>query len=113
MIHQLTLTDFRGIRAGTLGDFAPLTVLVGPNGCGKSTVLDALLLGATQRPLDAFARILGRRPEVEDQARRGDRLRAPSDRGGPSMSPTTGMTWSVVVCDRMGDAWRVAQDLAR
>ena len=46
MISSIEITRFRGIREGKLEDLAPLTVLVGANGCGKSTVLDGLLIGA-------------------------------------------------------------------
>ena len=47
MIQSIEIKDFRGIREGKLEDLSPLTVLVGPNGCGKSTILDALLIAAS------------------------------------------------------------------
>lgn len=43
-IESLTLTNFRGIRDMTLEFNERLTVLVGVNGAGKSTVLDALAI---------------------------------------------------------------------
>ena len=43
MIRTLTLRNFRGVREGELR-LAPLTVLVGPNNSGKSSVLEALFL---------------------------------------------------------------------
>ena len=46
MIRSIEISNFRGIRQGRLDDLAPLTILVGANGSGKSTILDALLLGA-------------------------------------------------------------------
>jgi len=42
-IGRLTLRNFRGVARGEL-DLAPLTILVGPNNSGKTTVLEALLL---------------------------------------------------------------------
>lgn len=50
MISSVEITRFRGIREGKLEDLTPLVVLVGPNGCGKSSVLDALLI-AGGRPI--------------------------------------------------------------
>ncbi|RLE49294.1 MAG: hypothetical protein DRJ31_05460 [Candidatus Methanomethylicota archaeon] len=44
-IRKVALWNFRGIRGGVL-EFAPLTILVGANNCGKSTILEALFLGA-------------------------------------------------------------------
>jgi predicted ATPase len=42
-IDSLRLYSFKNIRDGTPIDFAfPITALVGPNGCGKSSVLQAL-----------------------------------------------------------------------
>jgi predicted ATPase len=76
MIKAVRMTNFRGVRMGTLDDFAPLTVLVGPNGCGKSTVLDALLIGSSPRPLSALKDTIERRSEVVNGVRwlfyRGD-----------------------------------------
>ncbi len=43
MIDQLELTNFKGHRETTVR-FRPLTVLVGPNGSGKTSVLEALSL---------------------------------------------------------------------
>ena len=43
-IGSLTLENFRGIRQLTLQFSNPLTLLVGVNGAGKSTVLDAIAL---------------------------------------------------------------------
>jgi len=43
MIKQLTIRNFRGIKEGTL-DLSPLTVLLGANNSGKSTILEALFL---------------------------------------------------------------------
>jgi hypothetical protein len=46
MISSITIQNLRGITAGTVAPLAPMTILIGPNGCGKSTVLDALLISA-------------------------------------------------------------------
>jgi len=43
MIKQLTVRNFRGIKEGTL-ELSPLTVLLGANNSGKSTILEALFL---------------------------------------------------------------------
>ncbi len=66
MISSIEMTRFRGIREGKLEDLSPLTVLVGPNGCGKSTVLDALLIGASPEPGGGIARVVRRHQGVHE-----------------------------------------------
>ncbi|MCK6507217.1 AAA family ATPase [Myxococcota bacterium] len=44
MITSIEVQAFRGVREGRLDGLSPLTILTGPNGGGKSTVLDALLV---------------------------------------------------------------------
>ena len=77
MISSIEITRFRGIREGKLEDLAPLTVLVGANGCGKSTVLDGLLIGTSRVPGEAIVRTVQRHHGVEEGPRwlfwRGDR----------------------------------------
>ncbi len=46
MIRSVEIKGLRGIQEGKLDDFTPLVILVGTNGSGKSTVLDAMLIGA-------------------------------------------------------------------
>lgn len=50
MITSIKIERLRGIREGELTDLTPLVILTGPNGCGKSTVLDAMLIGAHPVP---------------------------------------------------------------
>lgn len=61
MITQVSIKDLRGIATGTVGDLTPLTILTGVNGSGKSTVLDALLVGADPFASNVIPRIVGRR----------------------------------------------------
>jgi AAA15 family ATPase/GTPase len=46
MIGSLKIERFRGISSGCLDEFTPLTVIVGPNGSGTSTVLEAFHIAA-------------------------------------------------------------------
>ena len=46
MLDSIRIEKLRGIREGTVDGLSRVSVLVGPNGCGKSTVLDAMLIGA-------------------------------------------------------------------
>lgn len=43
-LTQLQIVNFRGIKQATFSDLKPMVVIAGPNGCGKSTVFDALRL---------------------------------------------------------------------
>ena len=43
MITKLSIKNFRGIERGEL-ELAPLTILLGGNNSGKSTILEALFL---------------------------------------------------------------------
>lgn len=61
MIEALTIEGLRGIREGALDGCGALTILTGPNGCGKSTVLDALLIATHPRPDIGVALAVGRR----------------------------------------------------
>jgi hypothetical protein len=64
VITSLHVQGLRGIREGRLGDLPSLAILMGPNGCGKSTVLEALLLGASNDVADAVGRCVARRLEL-------------------------------------------------
>ena len=44
MLSSLGLSNFKGIKSGTISDLAQVNLLVGRNNAGKSTILDALLL---------------------------------------------------------------------
>lgn len=68
-LRGLKLAHIRGIVRGELDGFGGLTILTGPNGCGKSTILDALAVGAAGEPLEALGRAVGRRKNVRNAAR--------------------------------------------
>jgi energy-coupling factor transporter ATP-binding protein EcfA2 len=69
VITRIAIERFRGIEKGEVTGLLPLTVLVGSNGSGKSTVLDALLIGASHSPGDAIGRAVQRREELARGAR--------------------------------------------
>lgn len=69
MITAIDIENLRGIRAGRLEGLAPLTVLTGPNACGKSTVLDALLIATSPDPADAIGRAVARHPAAPNGVR--------------------------------------------
>jgi len=43
ILKALTLENFKGIREPVRIEFAPLTLLFGPNNAGKSTIIQALM----------------------------------------------------------------------
>jgi ABC-type ATPase involved in cell division len=61
MITEVHLSGLRGVREGALVEMSPLTVMVGASGSGKSTVLDALLIGAGNSPAEGVGRAVQRR----------------------------------------------------
>ena len=69
MIRSIEIEGLRGIREGRLDDLTPLVVLVGPNNSGKSTVLDALLIGASSGVSDAIITAVTRRNGLMQKAR--------------------------------------------
>jgi predicted ATPase len=60
MLKKLTIKNFKAIENMTI-EFSPLTVLIGGNGCGKSTVLQALdfLRSVTFRDIPEYLREKG------------------------------------------------------
>jgi predicted ATPase len=75
VITSVKIEGFRGVREGGVEGLAPISILVGPNNTGKSTVLEAiavlglgldgpavvdLLLRRGGPPLDALQRVVGR-----------------------------------------------------
>ena len=61
MISTLNIANIRGIREGTLKGLSPLSVLVGRNGCGKSTVLDALEFASSRDAMKTLMAGIDRR----------------------------------------------------
>jgi AAA domain, putative AbiEii toxin, Type IV TA system len=61
VIRAISINNLRGIREGKLDGFTDLVVLVGPNNSGKSTVLDALFIGASANPQDSLGLTIERR----------------------------------------------------
>ncbi len=64
VLTSVDITGLRGIREGQLSNLPRLGVFVGPNGTGKSTVLEALLIAAHPDPAEAVGRVVrGRRAQ--------------------------------------------------
>lgn len=67
VIAKVSIENLRGITSGEV-PLAPLTLLTGPNGCGKSTVLDALLIGGMLNYGEAVGQTVKRRAASLDGA---------------------------------------------
>lgn len=61
LVASVSLSRLRGIAHGTLEGLTALSVLVGKNGSGKSTVLDALHMAVSDQPADAVGKTIRHR----------------------------------------------------
>lgn len=85
-VDTVRIQGLRGIREGLVEGLLPLTVLTGPNACGKSTVVDALLLGGAVNAGEALARVVSRRRH----ASMGSRWLLNAGRSSPAVVTLTG-----------------------
>jgi energy-coupling factor transporter ATP-binding protein EcfA2 len=69
LISSIEISNFRGIHEGKLEKLSPLTILVGPNGCGKSAVLDAMLIGSIWDTSVGIVQAVQRHPQVNEGAK--------------------------------------------
>ncbi len=69
VIRNIEIKNLRGFRHFRLEGLTDLTILTGRNACGKSTVLDALLMGASPDFLEAVGETVQRHPRSRDGAR--------------------------------------------
>ena len=69
MIGTIHVNGYHGITNSWLKDLTALTVLVGPIGSGKSTILEALHIGATPDAGDPLGPIMSTRPGLPTAAR--------------------------------------------
>lgn len=89
MISSIKIQQLRGISQGTLTGLAPLTILTGPNGCGKSTIIDALWIATSPDPGEAVGRVVRRRPQTRDGARWLVAASAPNGAASLTVTDTT------------------------
>jgi hypothetical protein len=109
MLTSVKIENLRGIEKGELGRFAPLTILTGPNGCGKSTVLDAILIGLARVPAEEIARVVRRRPRLFDGARwlfGNSRQPAAIAVDGLTVFQAWGLDWRRVASESTPKEWR-------
>jgi energy-coupling factor transporter ATP-binding protein EcfA2 len=77
MIDSIEISGIRGIARGAINGLTGISVLVGKNGCGKSTVLDCLELAVADSLVDAVRASLGRRGKDDDNLELAWWLRRP------------------------------------
>src|ERR1700681_245554 len=63
MIHSLKLNGYRGLSKFAMGGLARITLMVGKNNCGKTTLLEALSLLRAGNDLSTLWTTLARRGE--------------------------------------------------
>jgi hypothetical protein len=61
LIASVSIENFRGVREGGVEGLAPISILVGPNNTGKSTVLEAIAATGYGQRLDEVVTLLLRR----------------------------------------------------
>ena len=64
MLESITITGYRGIEYLELQGLKRVTLLVGKNNCGKTSVLEAIGLGWSNTPVYELVKIAERRSEV-------------------------------------------------
>jgi predicted ATPase len=104
MLKKLTIKNFKAIRDMTI-DFTPLTVLIGANSCGKSTVLQALdfLRSAATRDISEYLREKGWSSE-EIKSNTEDDKNRPIEFIAVFMFLNSEVKWHFIAdCD--GDKW--------
>ena len=72
-IEDITIKNYRTLRDVTFKDLQPLTVVLGPNGCGKSTVFDVFgfLVDCLQTNVRRALESRGRLVEVRSRESKG------------------------------------------
>lgn len=69
MLTGIGANNYRGIKDGVLNGLTPIVVLVGPNGCGKSSLLDAALIAGNPIPSQGVKTACDRRPRFRQSSR--------------------------------------------
>ncbi|MBN1607803.1 MAG: AAA family ATPase [Polyangiaceae bacterium] len=69
MIRSVQASDFRGLAHAQVDALGRLVVLVGPNGSGKTSLLEAASIAASPRPAAAAGQAVAHRRETWDFSR--------------------------------------------
>lgn len=69
VIRNISIKNFRGFRDFRLEGLTDLTILTGRNGCGKSTVLDALHIANASNCAEAVGQVVNRHLLTKNGAR--------------------------------------------
>jgi hypothetical protein len=66
MLESLNINGYLGIESLELRDLKRVTLLVGKNNCGKTSLLEAIQLGVSDSPFEEMVKIAQRRSEIVD-----------------------------------------------
>lgn len=61
MLQSIRIERFRGLELAELADLGALTVITGPNGSGKTSVMEAAFVASSSKPANALAEVVQRR----------------------------------------------------
>lgn len=88
MIKKLTISEYKGFYAKQTLEFAVpdgqkdgsgLTIIVGPNNAGKTTIIESLLLGNGDKKFKENERHAGKHPSICLESQNGDKIEYTND----------------------------------
>lgn len=109
MITRFYVDNFKGLREFTIEFTEPLSVIAGPNGCGKTSIcqaLDLLFRLARERPADIMQGMDA--ALLKNKWSSGSKITLEADFRIPCPDSATTLTWHLEIAKRKG--WGIASE---